>query len=135
MPYNQKRYLSTGGAFNKVAAAVAYAKQVGYKLEEKAFIIDEHIADLTKQQKKAQQELKINGHHPDTVATANSETAANVIKSASGPWHLIEKDLERMNQNIRVLLAAPHPVLETIANYYFNLKVRLYNEMLGVELD
>lgn len=43
-------------------------------------------------------------------------------KQHLNPLNIVEEDLKTMNRNIRVLLSTDHTLLETIANYYFQLQ-------------
>jgi hypothetical protein len=64
------------------------------------------------------------GSEAPAVTSSKNASDGNASETQPSPWLLIEKYLSQMNDDIKKILATSHPILENVANYYFELKAR-----------
>jgi hypothetical protein len=73
---------------------------------------------------KASFSLLADDNQDGSEGAEQSGAEPNGTTPQASPWALIDKYMSRMNDDIRQILATSHPILENVANYYFELKVR-----------
>eukprot|EP01124_Arcella_intermedia_P017826 TRINITY_DN2479_c0_g1_i3.p1 TRINITY_DN2479_c0_g1~~TRINITY_DN2479_c0_g1_i3.p1 ORF type:complete len:399 (-),score=83.30 TRINITY_DN2479_c0_g1_i3:226-1422(-) len=101
---NQRPYAEKISKMAKVGVVMQKAKSIADKLEASAAYINED---------------HVQAKYPD---------------SQMNPFKLIEGDLDRLNDSIKQIISTQHPILSTIAQYYFNLKGKRIRPVLMILL-